>query len=69
MKKTLELYQKGLEAYKEMNWDEAVSHFTSALDLSIDDGPSKTMLARCNDYKINPPEEGWDDGAYTLKTK
>jgi len=46
----------------------AIKQFISALDITINDGPSKTMLARCNEYKINPPEKDWN-GAYTIKTK
>ncbi|RPJ15940.1 MAG: CHASE2 domain-containing protein [Desulfobacteraceae bacterium] len=68
MRTTFELYQKGLEAYRKMDWDTAISHFISALDISINDGPSKTMLARCNEYKISPPGKDWN-GAYTLTMK
>ena len=68
MRTTLELYEKGLAAYRIQDWDLAIKQFMSALDLSIDDGPSKTMLARCNEYKIDPPGKDWN-GAYTIKTK
>jgi len=68
MRTTLELYEKGLAAYRIQDWDFAIKQFMSALDLSIDDGPSKTMLARCNEYKIDPPGKDWN-GAYTIKTK
>ncbi len=68
MKMTFELYAKGLEAYRKTDWDAAISHFIAALDITIDDGPSKTMLARCNEYKINPPDKNWG-GAYTIKMK
>jgi len=68
LKMTLELYKKGLAAYRKQDWDIAIKQFMSALDLSINDGPSKTMLARCNEYKTDPPDKDWN-GAYTLKTK
>ncbi|MBU2620786.1 MAG: outer membrane protein assembly factor BamD, partial [Proteobacteria bacterium] len=68
MKMTFEIYEKGLEAYRKSDWDLAIKQFISALDLSINDGPSKTMLARCNEYKINPPDKDWG-GAYTIKMK
>jgi adenylate cyclase len=68
MRRTYDSYAKGLEAYRKSDWDLAIKHFISALDITINDGPSKTMLARCNEYKLNPPEKGWN-GAYTIKTK
>ena len=68
MKMTFEIYEKGLEAYRKSDWDLAIKQFISALDITIDDGPSKTMLARCNEYKINPPDKDWG-GAYTIKMK
>jgi adenylate cyclase len=68
MRRTYDSYAKGLEAYRKSNWDLAIKQFISALDITINDGPSKTMLARCNEYKLNPPEKGWN-GAYTIKSK
>jgi adenylate cyclase len=68
MRKTFDYYAKGLEAYRKSDWDLAIKHFIAALDVTINDGPSKTMLARCNDFKLNPPAKDWN-GAYTIKTK
>jgi adenylate cyclase len=68
MKMTFELYTKGLSAYRKWDWDQAIKYFISALDISINDGPSKTMLARCNEFKANPPDKNWN-GAYTIKSK
>jgi adenylate cyclase len=68
MKMTFELYEKGLAAYRKWDWDQAIKHFISALDLTINDGPSKTMLARCNEFKTCPPDKDWN-GAYTIKSK
>ncbi|MDQ1330981.1 MAG: adenylate cyclase [Thermodesulfobacteriota bacterium] len=68
MRRTYDSYAKGLEAYRKSDWNLAIRQFISALDITINDGPSKTMLARCNEYKLNPPEKGWN-GAYTIKTK
>lgn len=68
MQMTFDFYAKGLLAYRKKNWDQAISYFISALDITISDGPSKTMLTRCNEYKTNPPHNGWN-GAYTIKSK
>lgn len=68
MIKTIEFYTKGLYLYRKREWNKAIRSFTKALDLSPDDGPSKTMLARCNEYRANPPAKDWN-GAYTMTTK
>nr|CBX31017.1 hypothetical protein N47_E45290 [uncultured Desulfobacterium sp.] len=68
MRNIFDFYAKGLAAYKKRNWDQAISHFIAALDITISDGPSKTMLARCNEYKTNPPGNNWD-GIFTIKSK
>ena len=68
MRMTFDFYEKGLAAYRKRDWDHAIKYFISALDTTINDGPSKTMLARCNEFKINPPDKDWN-GAYTIKSK
>jgi len=61
-------YNKGLYAYRNQEWNRAIIHFNAALDIDPQDGPSKTMLARCNDYKKSPPPKDWN-GAYTMTSK
>ncbi|MEA3428973.1 MAG: adenylate/guanylate cyclase domain-containing protein, partial [Thermodesulfobacteriota bacterium] len=68
MNKTTDNYSNGLYAYRNQDWEKAGSFFKAALELTPDDGPSKTMLLRCDEYKINPLPEDWD-GAFTMKTK
>jgi adenylate cyclase len=65
---TTDLYIKGLYSYRNREWDKAIRSFMKALDLTPDDGPSKTMLARCNEYRANPPAKDWN-GAYSMTTK
>ncbi|MFC2061510.1 CHASE2 domain-containing protein [Elusimicrobiota bacterium] len=62
------LYTQGLLSYKIKQWELAIDLFKQALDIIPDDGPSKTYLARCEEYKKNPPPEDWD-GVWELKTK
>jgi len=38
------------------------------LALCPEDGPSQTMLARCETYKNEPPPDGWN-GSYTMTHK
>ena len=65
---TVDKYTQGLHAYREQNWDQAITLFNQALLATPDDGPSKTMINRCNEYKINPPEKDWD-GSFSMATK
>ena len=68
MLETVDKYTHGLHAYREQNWDKATALFNQALEATPDDGPSKTMIDRCNEYKINPPEKDWD-GSFSMATK
>jgi len=61
-------YAEGLRAYRNQNWDEAISHFSAALSVDPHDGPSQTMLKRCGDFKARPPGKDWDR-AFTMTTK
>ena len=65
---TLDNYDQGLNAYRKQDWNKALVFFNKALTATPDDGPSKTMLARCNDYKANPPGKDWN-GAFTMTSK
>ncbi|MFC1825770.1 CHASE2 domain-containing protein [Thermodesulfobacteriota bacterium] len=62
---TLEFYAQGLRAYRKRDWNRALVFFNQALSASPDDGPSKTMLKRCNEFKSNPPPEDWN-GVYSI---
>ncbi len=66
--KAVEYYTKGLYAYRGMEWDKAINLFGACLQTSPYDGPSKTMMRRCNEFKENPPEKGWD-GVFSMTSK
>ncbi|MBW2250272.1 MAG: CHASE2 domain-containing protein [Deltaproteobacteria bacterium] len=68
MNNTNEHYAAGLHAYRNQDWDKAIDFFNAALKISTDDGPSTTMIHRCNEYKADPPAENWN-GSYTVTTK
>ncbi len=61
-------YAKGLYAYRGRDWNRAIIFFNKALSAVPDDGPSRTMLERCNYLKVRPPGKRWD-GAFTLRSK
>lgn len=64
----IDLYHKGLRAYRLQAWDEAIGQFKAALETRPHDGPSRTMLIRCREFKINPPGKDWN-GSFTMTSK
>ena len=66
--KAVDFYHKGLDTYRKRDWSRAIKFFEATSKLMQNDGPSKTMLARCHEYKVNPPGKDWN-GAFTMKTK
>ena len=61
-------YETGLAAYRAQNWDGAVEAFGQVLNLRPDDGPARTLLARCETFREAPPASDWD-GAFVMTTK
>ncbi len=68
IKAAIAKYQQGLQAYRDQNWNQAIKLFKAVQNISPDDGPSKTMLARCYEYKLESPGDRWN-GAYDLRAK
>jgi adenylate cyclase len=60
-------YEKGLAAYRQQQWDESAAFFNAALNLLPEDGPSRAMAERCEQFKRNPPS-GWN-GVFNIKDK
>lgn len=58
--KAFSAYTAGLEAYRQQRWDEALRLFEESLTLRRGDGPSRTMVGRCQIYQNTPPPEGWE---------
>ncbi len=65
---TVDCYDKGYAEYTKRNWAKAIAHFQMALELTPNDGPSLAMINRCQAYKDNPPDDGWD-GSFAMDTK
>ena len=68
LQETLRSYQKGLEAYRQRNWDLASHCFGQALQLTPNDKPSQVMRDRVNEYMSTPPPDAWL-GAYSAIEK
>ncbi len=64
----LSVYQRGIQAYRERKWNEAIDFFDFCLNLNPDDSPSKLYRKRSIDFKFNEPGEDWD-GVFTMTTK
>lgn len=62
------IYEQGLAAYRNRDWNQAIIHFNQALAVVPDDGPSRTMIARCHAFKQTPPPTTWN-GAHTMTQK
>ncbi len=62
-------YEQGMEHYLSQNWEEAITFFEKSKPLEVHpNNPSKIMLARCRDMKLDPPEKDWD-GVFVMKSK
>jgi adenylate cyclase len=62
------LYKKGLEAYRSRQWESAIEYFEKTIAIQPGDGPSLTMIARCREFIMTPPDQGWE-GVFVAKTK
>jgi adenylate cyclase len=61
-------YGEGLRLYQTRDWRAARDWFLEALRWDPDDGPSRAMLARCEEYLQSPPAPAWD-GVHVLTSK
>jgi len=61
------LYKKGLSMYIMGNWYLAIHYLEEAIEILPDDYPTRLFLERCEEYRMNPPEN-WN-GAVTLNFK
>lgn len=63
------LYEQGMEAYFNQQWDSAKSFFQQSLALErYQKNPSRIFIERCEWMEANPPGRDWD-GVFVMKTK
>jgi class 3 adenylate cyclase len=53
-------YLKGLAAYREQRWEDAVHALNASLEAMPGDGPSTALLSRLESLKAHPPSRDWD---------
>ncbi|KAH6572342.1 hypothetical protein BASA60_006689 [Batrachochytrium salamandrivorans] len=58
IKNTMDLYALAYSHYKQRQFVEAADIFQQAID-SYEDGPSKILLTRCEQYMDKPPPPDW----------
>ncbi len=64
----VEEFTAALAAYRRLDFVTARRGFEACLALMPDDGPSKTYIARCDKFIVNPPGSDWD-GVHILTDK
>ncbi|MFH0921798.1 MAG: CHASE2 domain-containing protein [Fibrobacterota bacterium] len=70
----VQIYLEALGFYKKQEWDKAIALFEKSLILEIErypdqkTNPSKVYVARCHEFKLNPPGADWS-GVYELTSK
>lgn len=71
----LKTFKEGMDLYQETKWDEAKAKFEESAKIELFPknkvNPSKVFIARCEEFKLNPPVkpgEKWD-GVYRLTSK
>jgi class 3 adenylate cyclase len=62
------VHNEGMEAYYRRSFGEAAAKFQEVLSLLPEDFIARVLLARCKNYALTPPPEGWD-GVEVMKTK
>ena len=59
-------YQKGIQFYRQRQWNEAPNYFEQVLARCPNDTPSRLYINRCRYYLDEPPAEDWD-GVWILE--
>ena len=56
----IERFERGLAAYRERDWEAAITAFELAMQTRPDDGPSAVYLRRCREHLQTPPPPSWE---------
>lgn len=61
-------FEQGIKAYRNQNWEEAISFFNQTLTIKPEDNPSLIYIERCKKMAMSPPGPGWD-GVWVMTSK
>ncbi|MDZ7269752.1 MAG: adenylate/guanylate cyclase domain-containing protein [candidate division KSB1 bacterium] len=61
-------YARGLEFYRQQQWQKAIAEFRRVLHLRKNDGPATALLQRCEILLQAPPPSNWD-GVFEMPGK
>jgi len=67
-RRLLDAYGRGLELYKQRDFQGALRFFSEARQIEPQDGPTNLYISRCEAYIASPPPADWD-GVFTMTTK
>jgi class 3 adenylate cyclase len=66
-KNLVTLFHQALDYFEQRDWKKASEGFREVLSME-EDGPASLYLKRCEQYRANVPEDGWD-GVFNLTEK
>lgn len=64
----IDVYNYGLELFKQRKWNRALTEFRRVLRYFPSDGPSRVHTLRCLEFIENPPPDEWD-GVFEFAVK
>jgi adenylate cyclase len=64
----IEMFARARAFYKRRDWRQAQTYFTQVLARWPNDGPSRILADRCEEFLLEEPESKWD-GVYVMKHK
>src|SRR5690606_17349907 len=56
----VDVFDRGLRAFRSRDWDRAEKRFQDADKIAGDDGPSRLYIRRCKLFRKPPPPADWD---------
>jgi adenylate cyclase len=68
MEQVVEITHRGIDLYRQQQWQPAIAEFEAAIKLNRRDELCKMYVGRCYHFEKNPPTPDWD-GVWTMTSK
>jgi len=68
LEQVVELTHRGIDLYRQQQWQPAIAEFEAAIKLNRRDELCKMYVGRCYHFEKNPPAPDWD-GVWTMTSK